>query len=115
MQRCKVCKVPLSGFLSAISKFFFRVKPSQDDSEVCNKCADKPLVVPAKAVEPSGEKYKCDICQRMIDQEKGLEHVKAEEYLIELIRKDHPQWRTTTPACKECIQYYRKLVNEAEI
>jgi hypothetical protein len=114
MQRCKVCKVPLSGFLSAISKLFFKVRPSQQDSEVCNKCADRPLAEPPK-VEPSGKKYKCEICQRMIDEEKSLEHVKAEEYLIELIKKDHPQWCDKSEACKECIQYYRKLVNEAEI
>ena len=114
MRKCKVCKVPLSGALSAISKLLFRVKPSASDPAVCNKCVEAPKETsPQDAVEP--KKYKCEICQRMIDEDRGLEHVKAEEYIIELIKKDHPQWRDKTATCKECLDYYRRLVNEAEV
>lgn len=62
-----------------------------------------------------GKKYKCQICQRMIHQKHALEHIKAEEYLIELIKKDHPRWSKENSTCKECIEYYKKLINDAEI
>jgi hypothetical protein len=60
-------------------------------------------------------KYKCPICEREIDDFAGLAHAKAEEYIIELIKKDHPDWAKGDRACKKCIEYYRKLVKENEI
>ena len=120
MVRCKFCKVPLSGFLSKISGFLFKVKPSEKNKEVCNKCSDKPLSGPAakqgKDAEVSeGIQYECKICGRMVHEKHSLEHIKAEEYLIKLIEKDHPQWRHKDPTCPECIEYYRKLIHEAEL
>lgn len=61
------------------------------------------------------EKYQCQICKRMVEEKHALMHAKTEEYLMNLIRKDHPQWRQESPTCKECIKYYRKLIKEAEI
>jgi hypothetical protein len=60
-------------------------------------------------------KYRCSICDRDIDDYAGLAHAKAEEYLIELIRKDHPEWKEGEKTCPKCIEYYRKLVKETEI
>lgn len=51
----------------------------------------------------------------MIHEEHSLEHIKAEEYLIDLIRKDHSHWQHKDPTCQECITYYRKLVKETEV
>ncbi|MCF7908880.1 MAG: hypothetical protein K9L86_08440 [Candidatus Omnitrophica bacterium] len=117
MLRCKVCKVPLSGFLSKLARVLCKVKPSTEENGVCSKCADKPIgeknKVPLDHLK--GKKYECKICKRMIHEEHSLEHVKAEEYLIELIRKDHSNWQHKDPTCKECIEYYRKLVKETEI
>jgi len=62
-----------------------------------------------------GKKYKCQICGRMIHEAHSLEHAKTEEYLLDLIRKDHPKWKQKDSACRECIEYYRKLINQAEI
>ncbi len=62
-----------------------------------------------------GKKYKCQICGRMIHQEHSLEHVKAEEYLIGLIQKDHSHWKDKEPTCQDCIEYYRKLVDKTEV
>ena len=59
--------------------------------------------------------YQCQICGKMIRKEHSLEHVKAEEYLLGLIKKDHPQWKQTESTCRECIEYYRKLIKQAEI
>lgn len=62
-------------------------------------------------------KYTCHICGREIDDFASIAHVKSEEYLLELIRKDHPEWGKTkgSKACHDCIEYYRKLVKDAEI
>ena len=51
----------------------------------------------------------------MVHESHSLEHIKAEEYLISLIQKDHPQWQDKEPTCKECIEYYQKLVKDSEI
>jgi hypothetical protein len=116
MVRCKICKVPLTGFLSNIGKAFFNIRPSEQDPKICNKCINKEQ---GKAAVKSGglteETYQCQICSRTVHQRHALEHIKAEEYLINLIKKDHPEFQRKEPACKECIEYYRKLVKDAEI
>jgi len=63
---------------------------------------------------PSG-KYRCQICDRDIDEDAALMHVKTEEYLIELIKKEHPDWAKDKKTCHQCLDYYRRLVKEAEI
>lgn len=60
-------------------------------------------------------KYKCQICDKMVDDFASLAHIKAEEYLIELIKKDHPEWKDAKKTCPECIKYYKKLIRNAEI
>lgn len=117
MTRCKVCKVPLTGFLSIIGKTLFNIKPSSHDSQVCSKCVGKQTNDHAdnEADKSKGKKYKCQICERIVHEAHAIEHIKAEEYLMELIKKDHPQWRHKEPTCKECIDYYRKLIKDAEI
>ena len=103
MLRCKKCNVPLKGVLSVIPKKLFGVKPSEKSSDLCNKC------------EPKNAVYRCGICGREVDEAVALTHVKTEEYLLELIRRDHPQWSKDKEACQKCMDYYRRLVNEAEI
>jgi len=117
MLRCKVCKVPLSGFLGKISKLVLKVNSSVSDSGVCNKCAGQAMSK-KKGVTPDqlkGGRYQCTLCGRMIHEEHSLEHIKAEEYLIELIRKDHSHWKDKDPTCQDCVDYYRRLVKETEI
>lgn len=60
-------------------------------------------------------KYRCQICDRDIDDFASISHIKAEEYLIDLIRKNHPEWKEDDKTCHKCIEYYRKLVKQAEI
>jgi len=60
-------------------------------------------------------KYKCQICGREIDEFASIAHIKAEEYLMELIRRDHPEWKLDKDTCHKCVDYYRKLVKDAEI
>ncbi|RJP28747.1 MAG: hypothetical protein C4533_02870 [Candidatus Omnitrophota bacterium] len=60
-------------------------------------------------------KYNCQICNREIDDFVSVTHIKAEEYLLELIRKDHPEWKEKDKTCHKCVEYYRRLVKDAEI
>ena len=60
-------------------------------------------------------KYKCKICEREIDEFASIAHIKAEEYLLGLIRRDHPEWKESDKTCHNCLDYYRKLVKETEI
>lgn len=60
-------------------------------------------------------KYRCQICDREIDDFASLAHIKAEEYIIDLIRRDHPEWKEDDKTCHKCAEYYRKLVRETEI
>ena len=114
MRRCKICKVPLDGLRGKVGKLFFKIRPSSENPEICSKCADKQHLADEQK-QKAPKKYRCQICDRMIEEEHALMHAKAEEYLMNLIKKAHPQWRQEDPTCKECIEYYRKLVREAEI
>lgn len=122
MYQCKICKVPLGGFLGKITKVIFKIRPSRNDPQVCNKCSDKESVKKEEQVMKTWQKddaepgsYQCQICGRSIHTEHALEHIKAEEYIMRLILKDHPQWHHKEPTCQECIEYYRKLVEQSEI
>ncbi|MBP7836281.1 MAG: hypothetical protein KA022_02275 [Candidatus Omnitrophica bacterium] len=60
-------------------------------------------------------KYKCQVCGREIDDFASITHIKAEEYILDLIRRDHPEWHEDKKTCRKCVEYYRKLVRDAEI
>lgn len=60
-------------------------------------------------------KHKCQICAREIDDSVGLAHIRAEEYLMELIRRDHPEWQENKGTCDLCLEYYRELIKRTEI
>jgi hypothetical protein len=60
-------------------------------------------------------KYRCHLCDRDIDDFVSIAHIKTEEYLIDLIMRDHPEWKKEGKICHQCIDYYRKLVKEMEI
>jgi hypothetical protein len=60
-------------------------------------------------------KHKCQICQWIIDDSIGITHIKAKEYLVKLIKHNHPEWNRKDKACPKCIEYYRRKVLEVEI
>ncbi len=105
MKRCKLCGVPLEGIMAKIAKTVFKCYPSHKDSGVCNKCA----------LKNNSCAYTCQICNRVIDNDNALTHVKAEEYILSLIKKDHPEWKEDKGACEKCIEYYRELIKKAQI
>lgn len=59
--------------------------------------------------------YRCPRCGRTIQKPLVLAHAKAEEYLIGLIRRDHPEWRQPDGACPACQAYYRALVERTGV
>ncbi|MBN1521450.1 MAG: hypothetical protein JW928_02865 [Candidatus Aureabacteria bacterium] len=61
------------------------------------------------------KQYRCQICGRMVKTEHALGHIKAEEYIISLIKKDHPEWNDKGVSCPQCLNYYRELVDKTEI
>jgi len=105
MKRCKKCKAPISGVLGKVLKKTVGLRQSDKFLGLCNKCEPKDV---------SG-KYLCQICGREIDESAALMHVKTEEYFLELIKRDHPEWKKEKDTCHHCIDYYRALVKKAEI
>lgn len=105
MKRCKKCKVPLEGPLSKLLRTVLRVYPSQKDPSLCNRCADG----------TKNKSYVCQLCNRTIDERLALTHIKAEEYLLALIKKDHPEWKEEKETCRKCVDYYRDLIKKAQI
>jgi hypothetical protein len=120
MKKCKICGAALEGIRGKVRKLFFNQYPSNKASDICNRCitgvaSKETKCKPEKPNIGKDEKYQCPVCKRMIHQAHALEHIKSEEYLMKLIAKDHPKWSKGKPICKECVVYYRKLVEDAEI
>lgn len=105
MKKCKLCGVPLEGIMAKVAKTLFKCYPSDNNPDICNKCVPK----------NNASGYTCQICRRVIDANNALAHVKTEEYLLNLIKKDHPEWKEDKGACEKCIEYYRELIRKAQI
>ena len=105
MKRCKKCRIPLEGPFSKLLKTVLKVHPSQKDPLLCNRCAQN----------AKNKNYVCQICNRSVDESLALTHIKAEEYLLDLIKKDHPEWKEDKETCHKCIDYYRDLIKKAQI
>ncbi len=57
----------------------------------------------------------CPRCGKTINGPTRLVHVKAEEYLIGLIKRDHPEWVDPDGTCPQCATYYRVLVERTGV
>ncbi len=60
-------------------------------------------------------RYQCPRCGRYIEGARILAHAKAEEYLIGLIKRDHPEWVEPEGTCLRCGTYYQALVERTGI
>lgn len=58
---------------------------------------------------------RCPRCGRDIRVPMLLAHAKAEEYLIELIKRDHPEWVQPDGTCRRCKLYYRVLAKRTGV
>ncbi len=48
---------------------------------------------------------KCKLCNNEVD---SITHF-AEQWLLETIKSNNPQWVETDGACQKCIDYYKSL------
>lgn len=58
---------------------------------------------------------RCPRCGKTIQAPMLLAHAKAEEYLIELIKRDHPEWVQPDGTCSRCSNYYRVLAQRTGV
>ena len=58
---------------------------------------------------------RCPRCGRTVTGPLLLIHAKAEEYLLELIKRDHPEWGEPDGTCPRCAAYYRTLVEQVGV
>ena len=49
--------------------------------------------------------YTCPLCGKDTD---SVEHI-TEQFLLNMIRTEHPEWVDKNGLCPRCIEYYRKL------
>ena len=47
----------------------------------------------------------CPLCNEETDEF----HYDAERYVLEMIKKDHPEWVESDGACEPCMDYYKSL------
>ena len=78
MKRCQKCNVPLEGAFSVLVKKVLKCRTSDENPSVCNRCSNDAKINTAA--------YTCQICNRAIDEGSALTHIKAEEYLLHLIK-----------------------------
>ena len=57
----------------------------------------------------------CLRCGKDIQVPMLLAHAKAEEYFIELIKGDHPEWVQPDGTCPRCTLYYRVLAKRTGV
>lgn len=55
------------------------------------------------------EKKYCPVCHKVTKAAVVDVCVTAHEYLIEKIKKEHPEWVEKDGACPKCLEYYKKL------
>ncbi len=48
---------------------------------------------------------RCSLCGKQAD----IVHIEAEQYILDVIKKDHPEWVNKNGSCKACMDYYKKL------
>ena len=54
---------------------------------------------------------KCTVCGKETDD---LYHI-AEEYLLNVIKEEHPEWIDKDGACMKCVKYYNALDHAIKI
>lgn len=47
----------------------------------------------------------CTLCQKQVDQL----HYQMEQWLLDTIRREHPQWVAEDGSCQPCLRYYDNL------
>ena len=51
--------------------------------------------------------YTCPLCGSVVQEEFRTLHEDAEQWLINRIKRQHPEWVSADGACGRCIEAYR--------
>ncbi len=54
-------------------------------------------------------KKKCPVCNKDLEESVVDVCCSAYEYIIERIKKDHPEWVEKDGACPKCVEQYKKI------
>jgi len=60
------------------------------------------------------DKKECPLCENVVEEKDFTYHHQIEEVLIDLIKKNHPQWVAYDGACPKCVEYYRAIFDHEE-
>ncbi|MGH7427690.1 MAG: hypothetical protein ACREJ4_04950 [Candidatus Methylomirabilaceae bacterium] len=52
-------------------------------------------------------KYTCSICGSQVHEELRPLHEEAERWLVDRIKRQHPEWVSADGACSPCIEAYK--------
>lgn len=75
-----------------------------------------PTELPENLPERLGDIFKeyqiCPICRKEV---RFIElHEKAERQILDIIRKDHPEWADKEGLCSPCLEYYRQELDKQQ-
>lgn len=59
-------------------------------------------------------KKACPLCEKSMEEHDFLFHSEIEEILLDLIKKNHPQWVTEDGACPLCVERYKAIFSAEE-
>ena len=60
-------------------------------------------------------KYTCPLCASQIDEEFRTLHEDAERWIIDRIKRQHPEWVSSDGACHRCIDTFKVRRGEEKI
>jgi hypothetical protein len=58
--------------------------------------------------------YICPTCNKRIQRDLKIIIDHTEEHIVEIIKKDHPDWAESNGVCKKCYQYYKEQIHPKE-
>lgn len=53
----------------------------------------------------------CPLCREEADEL----HYEFEQYVLDVIKKEHPEWVESDGTCPRCMDYYRSLDNAIQL
>jgi len=54
----------------------------------------------------------CPLCGEEVSQDIFQAHFQAEQYVLDRIVQEHPEWKESDGGCKKCMEYYKELAKE---
>jgi hypothetical protein len=55
-------------------------------------------------------KYKCSVCGKVINDDLKVYIDHTEKHVVDVIKKDHPEWVEKNGICHKCEGYYRQQI-----